>query len=89
MRVREKTDFCDACLEPWYPRLLDADGEPMENICDECSELIEDGDPGLYEDDERPPICPCGVTMSAQDDEDGETIFVCLNENCAYYGEPQ
>ena len=66
----QKTDFCDACFEPWYARIYDADGEPMENICDDCRDLIEDGPAGLSEDDERPPICSCGVTMAPVEDDD-------------------
>jgi hypothetical protein len=82
----EKTDFCDACYAPWYPRLYDADGEPMENLCDECSELIDEEPAGLGEEDDRPPICSCGVTMVADEDDEGEIVYVCGNDECPYYG---
>ncbi len=84
MTKRQKTDFCDACYEPWYPRLYDADGEMMENLCDDCADMVEDTPAGLTEYDERPPICSCGVTMMAEDDEDGDLNYYCANENCAY-----
>ena len=87
MPTRVKNDFCDACYEPWYGRLYDEDGEPMENICDDCADLIDDIPSGLRERDERPPICACGVTMVAVDEDDPETAFVCENPNCDYYGQ--
>jgi hypothetical protein len=89
MPPREKTDFCDACFSPWYPRLMDEDGDPMENICDDCEDLIDDVPTGLRESDERPPICSCGVTMVLIDDEDPERGFICENPNCDFYGEEQ
>jgi hypothetical protein len=87
MDKREKTDYCDACFSPWYPRLIDADGEPMQNVCDDCKDVIDDEPAGLREDDERPPICSCGVTMIAAEDEDGDIVFYCANEECPYYEE--
>jgi hypothetical protein len=84
MQTRKKTDYCDACFEPWYPRKYDADGEPMDNICDDCAELMEEGHIGLSEDDERPPICSCGSTMAPVEDDDGEISWVCINDNCRF-----
>ncbi len=81
----EKTDFCDACYSPWYPRLIDADGEPMENVCDDCAELLGETPKGFTEGDDRPPICSCGVTMIADEDEDGRVVFICDNEECPNY----
>ncbi len=79
-----KTDFCDACFQPWRPRLYDADGEAMENVCDDCADLVDDIPAGLTEEDEQPPICSCGVTMMAEDDEDDGIRYYCANENCGY-----
>lgn len=84
MNKGAKSDFCDACFEPWYARNYDADGEPMDNICDECADLMEEGHIGLSEDDERPPICACGVTMIASEDDDGDITWVCANDNCRF-----
>ena len=81
----EKIDFCDACYAPWYPRLIDADGEPMENVCDDCADLLGETPSGLADDDGRPPICSCGVTMIVDEDENGRTVFVCDNEECPNY----
>jgi len=86
MAKREKTDFCDACYAPWYPRLNDADGEPLENLCDDCAQLMDEAPAGLSEEDDRPPICSCGVTMVADEDEDGEIVYACGNEECPNYG---
>ena len=87
MATREKSDFCDACYEPWYPRLYDEDGEPMENLCDDCADLIDDIPTGLRESDERPTICACGVTMVLVNEDDAEAGFVCENPNCDFYGQ--
>ena len=84
MNRGSKTDFCDACFEPWYSRIFDGDGEPMENVCDDCLDLMEVGHAGLSEDDERPPICSCGVTMAPVEDDDGEITWICANDACQF-----
>jgi hypothetical protein len=87
MAAKQKTDFCDACYAPWYPRLFDADAEPMENLCDDCAEMMDEIPTGATEDDERPPICSCGVTMMAHERDDGTFEWYCANDECPYYEE--